>query len=69
MGAEVGEALKLPLEDVLAHKPGQSTYRTVISNPYLLGIALVSRVSAPISPGIFSPIRIVLIPGGIAVRV
>jgi hypothetical protein len=30
------------VEEVLAQRPKRSTYKTVIANPYLFGVALVS---------------------------
>lgn len=35
------------VEEVLEQRPKKSTYRTVIANPYLFGVALVSRASTP----------------------
>lgn len=33
------------VEDILDRKPKQSTYRTVVNNPYLFGVAVVSTLS------------------------
>jgi hypothetical protein len=36
------EAHITSVEDVLAQRPKRSTYKTVIANPYLFGVAVVS---------------------------
>ena len=35
------------VEEVLEQRPKKSTYRTVVANPYLFGVALVSRDCIP----------------------
>jgi hypothetical protein len=40
---EIDKAPVASVEDVLAQKPKQSTYKTIIANPYLFGVALVSN--------------------------
>jgi hypothetical protein len=48
------EAHITSVEDVLAQRPKRSTYKTVIANPYLFGVAVVSGMwPSKLSPNIW----------------